>query len=580
MPVHLVVICHGLWGAPEHTSYLATTLAKQHKGSVSPSSVLAPPESPATVNVHSDPGLSEHDTIPRLVVLNSNANRDDHTYDGIDWCGERIVKEIYQEVARIEKEEGSLVSRFSIIGYSLGGLIARYVIGLLYSQGFFSTDSSGTSTPSSFPSPNITFQSRPKAVSLTTLATPHIGLPPSSSGFKKLVAYIGGRMIGRTGRQLYGIDSGWHVDDLNDHPPDAEPTSNEPDQDQKFTSLLEAMTEPTSSFWKALQLFERIDVYANAIADVTVPYRTGAIEEHDPFIVKGGLELIRDPDHPELLKSFKAVEALPPRPPLATRLLHSLSPNNLPWLLNPARFPFPFPLNYLAFVSLPILLPVLVTLVLHKFSTQSRLSDKRVAEFEKAWAIEWAGKNGIDRSSIEALLAEDEQDVGRKGRGKRGKKADALDPEVRNKVERSRIAQLLKLAEEQAEQIVREAGEENVEQIVKGSGLSTDASHLNGNGLEDQHETKPAVTSANPGENPATLSLSDSYILDPEETPLTPTQALMAKRLNSLPQLKKHLAHFENIINTHAVIVVRSTGIESHRRGMGVVKALAERFQV
>jgi hypothetical protein len=29
------------------------------------------------------------------------------------------------------------ITKFSIIGYSLGGLVSRYAIGLLYSQGFF-----------------------------------------------------------------------------------------------------------------------------------------------------------------------------------------------------------------------------------------------------------------------------------------------------------------------------------------------------------------------------------------------------------------------------------------------------------
>lgn len=51
--------------------------------------------------------------------------------------------------------------------------------------------------------------------------------------------------------------------------------------------LLDAMTVPGSTFMDALERFETITVFANALSDVTVPYRTGAIEEVDPFILKG-----------------------------------------------------------------------------------------------------------------------------------------------------------------------------------------------------------------------------------------------------------------------------------------------------
>jgi hypothetical protein len=35
------------------------------------------------------------------------------------------------------KEMNIKITKFSIIGYSLGGLVSRYAIGLLYSQEFF-----------------------------------------------------------------------------------------------------------------------------------------------------------------------------------------------------------------------------------------------------------------------------------------------------------------------------------------------------------------------------------------------------------------------------------------------------------
>lgn len=66
--------------------------------------------------------------------------------DGIDWGGERIADEVSRtlvhsydiashESLQVSKkvkeleEGGKTAVRFSIIGYSLGGLLARYVIG-------------------------------------------------------------------------------------------------------------------------------------------------------------------------------------------------------------------------------------------------------------------------------------------------------------------------------------------------------------------------------------------------------------------------------------------------------------------
>jgi hypothetical protein len=58
------------------------------------------------------------------------------TCDGIELGGERVCREIEEEIEKLA-EAGKEIKRFSIVGYSLGGLVARYVIGLLYSKGFF-----------------------------------------------------------------------------------------------------------------------------------------------------------------------------------------------------------------------------------------------------------------------------------------------------------------------------------------------------------------------------------------------------------------------------------------------------------
>lgn len=63
-------------------------------------------------------------------------NTGNSTYDGIELGGERVTHEIEDEIAAIQKS-GRKVTKLSMIGYSLGGLVARYAIGLLYAAKVF-----------------------------------------------------------------------------------------------------------------------------------------------------------------------------------------------------------------------------------------------------------------------------------------------------------------------------------------------------------------------------------------------------------------------------------------------------------
>ncbi len=112
-----------LWGNPNHLSYLASALRDKH---------------------------SEE----KLHILVPKTNSDTFTYDGIDLGAERVTQEIETFIEELEKQ-GSAIKKISIVGYSLGGLVARYTIGLLYSKGWFE---------------------RMKPVNFTTFATPHLGV--------------------------------------------------------------------------------------------------------------------------------------------------------------------------------------------------------------------------------------------------------------------------------------------------------------------------------------------------------------------------------------------------------------------
>lgn len=134
--------------------------------------------------------------------------------------------------------------------YSLGGLVARYVLGLLDSR-----------TPSFF--------STVRPVNFTTFASPALGIPQYKSFWSRTFRFLGSRLLSRTGNQLYerdrflparfnsGKDDG--VKDrkgLSKYLPvvkgreEAEP-------------LLKVLADPRYNFYKALAKFEKIDVFAN-----------------------------------------------------------------------------------------------------------------------------------------------------------------------------------------------------------------------------------------------------------------------------------------------------------------------------
>jgi hypothetical protein len=80
--------------------------------------------------------LREKHPEENLQILVAKRNSGSFTYDGIELGGERVCQEIEEEVEKLART-GQEIKTFSIIGYSLGGLVARYSVGLLYSKGFF-----------------------------------------------------------------------------------------------------------------------------------------------------------------------------------------------------------------------------------------------------------------------------------------------------------------------------------------------------------------------------------------------------------------------------------------------------------
>lgn len=208
--LHLVVCHHGLWGNPAHVEFLAQYVKKTlgKKASVR--------------------------------VWNSRCNVARLTYDGVDACGDRLSQEILQVCSQLEGTGQGTVSKLTLIGYSLGGLIVRYAAGRLYADRFFD---------------------KVEPVNFVTIASPHLGCrEKQNTAYGRLFNSIVPWTLSRTGCQLTLNDK--YSDDL---------------------PLLYVMSDPAYCFFAALQRFKKRVVLANTKNDSTVPYCTAAICRKDPY---------------------------------------------------------------------------------------------------------------------------------------------------------------------------------------------------------------------------------------------------------------------------------------------------------
>ncbi|CAK1355943.1 unnamed protein product [Cercospora beticola] len=221
---HLAVLVHGLWGKPVHLDFVRDTLRDQ---------------------------CSED----RLHILVVKSITDNKTYDGIEVGGERVANEIEEKIAELEAD-GTRIRKISITGYSLGGLISRYVIGVLYGNGLFD---------------------RIQPVNFSTFATPHLGVRTPKRGARSyLFNVLGAKTLSTSGQQMFLVDSF---------------------RDTK-RPLLSVMADPNSVFMKGLGKFKNKWIYANTINDRSVPFYTSNISRTDPFVDLNTIELHYADDQP------------------------------------------------------------------------------------------------------------------------------------------------------------------------------------------------------------------------------------------------------------------------------------------
>lgn len=314
---HICILIHGLWGSPSHLNFLRETLQTQH------------PEG----NLH-------------FLVTKSNAEY--NTYDGIEVGAERITNEIEEAIKDIEAE-GSSVKKISIIGYSMGGLIARYVIGLLYKDGLFETI---------------------EPVNFTTFATPHLGIRTPKLGYKSsLWNMIGARTLSTSGQQMFTIDN------FRD----------------TGRPLLSIMADQNSIFIQGLRLFKRRSLYANTQNDRSVPFYTAGVSRTDPFVDLDNVDVhyLQDQDEPVILD---------PAHPVSLRKAKKEPQNTYMFMSEQTRAALPL---YAFFLTL---MPIAIPTFLVNSVYQTYKSSQRVKLHE-------SGEAGFSPDRYRIPLLEDAQAV-------------------------------------------------------------------------------------------------------------------------------------------------------------------------
>ncbi|KAK5124674.1 hypothetical protein LTR85_001387 [Meristemomyces frigidus] len=233
---HLVILVHGLWGNPIHLKHLRETLAKKHEGE-------------------------------GVYIYIPSSNKDNFTYDGIEVGAERLTNEVEAKLKELEAA-GSRIRKISVAGYSLGGLIARYVVGLLYKAGVFDDI---------------------QPMNFTTFATPHLGVRTPRNGYRAQTwNFLGSRTLSTSGQQMFLVDNFRGTG----------------------RPLLAVLADPNSIFVRGLSMFKHKSVYANTINDRSVPYYTSAISRVDPFVDLDAIEVHYLPgqDQPVILDPENPVE--------------------------------------------------------------------------------------------------------------------------------------------------------------------------------------------------------------------------------------------------------------------------------
>ncbi|XP_050224760.1 putative lipase C4A8.10 isoform X3 [Mercurialis annua] len=239
-PDHLLVLVHGILASPSDWIYVEAELKKR--------------------------------VGRNFLIYASGCNTYTKTFSGIDGAGKRLADEVKQVVKKTDS-----LKRISFLAHSLGGLFARYAIGVLYSENASDNSQSidlANSKLSNFKTRSSTRQGKIAGldpINFVTLATPHLGVRgkkqlPFLLGIpflEKLAAPIAPIITGRTGGQLF----------LTDGKPNRPPL------------LLQMASDCEDvKFISALGAFKCRILYANVSYDHMVGWRTSSIRREKELV--------------------------------------------------------------------------------------------------------------------------------------------------------------------------------------------------------------------------------------------------------------------------------------------------------
>ncbi|KAI9255220.1 putative serine esterase-domain-containing protein [Phascolomyces articulosus] len=315
----LIVLQHGLWGTASHMEFIEQQIVE---------------------NLDSK----------TIVVLNVECNEDKYTYDGVDICGNRLADNIQDHVKYLADEENKKVTKLILIGYSLGGLMARYAVGILGKNGFFDSI---------------------EPFLFVTFATPHLGVRrETKSKFAKVYNFVTGHMLSRTGEQLQLLDKFENT--------------NRP--------LLSIMADPKRPFHQYLAKFKTRRIYANVTNDRTVPYWTAAIEPYNYFEKMKNVELSLDTEYPSVVTAFD---------------VRQHDDKNKQEREKERRNQTAVAIKFAILVFSPILFPILGTLAFTYIGTQGLVSRYRVSRILASSPLLLANVEGSTSANDEKETVED-----------------------------------------------------------------------------------------------------------------------------------------------------------------------------
>lgn len=205
---HLFVLVHGLWGSPNHMLTIERSLRE----------------------------LLQECSDEKIVTLKPSSFRFWKTYDGLKLNAERVIRDIFYEIEALKQKSNYKVVKISLVGYSLGGLISRYLIGVLNEIGFFEMV---------------------EPVFFTTFATPHVGIQFFNDNiFDHAANKVGQYLFGKSGREMF----------MTDH-----------------DKILMQMADSEGVYYKGLNKFRKHILLSNVKNDRTVAFNTSFITEYSPF---------------------------------------------------------------------------------------------------------------------------------------------------------------------------------------------------------------------------------------------------------------------------------------------------------